>query len=51
MTKNEEVLFIYIMAEQNKNITILLVEDNPGDVRLIKEALKASAVLKQLFVV
>ncbi|MFH1440474.1 MAG: response regulator [Candidatus Omnitrophota bacterium] len=39
------------MAEQNKNITILLVEDNPGDVRLIREALKESAVLKQLFVV
>ncbi len=39
------------MNEQNKNITILLVEDNPGDVRLIKEALKESAVLKQLFVV
>lgn len=30
---------------------VLLVEDNPGDVRLIKEALKESRLLKELHVV
>ncbi|MBI2831978.1 MAG: response regulator [Chloroflexi bacterium] len=34
-----------------KVIDILLVEDNPGDVRLAKEALKDSKVKNQLFVV
>lgn len=34
-----------------KPIQILLVEDNPGDVRLTKEALKESKVLNRLHVV
>ncbi len=34
-----------------KVIDILLVEDNPGDVRLAQEALKESKVRNQLFVV
>ena len=34
-----------------KAIDILLVEDNPGDVRLAREALKASKVLNNIFVV
>jgi chemotaxis family two-component system response regulator Rcp1 len=34
-----------------KAIDILLVEDNPGDVRLAQEALKESKVKNQLFVV
>ncbi len=34
-----------------KVIDILLVEDNPGDVRLAKEALKESKVKNKLFVV
>jgi two-component system response regulator len=35
----------------NPGIRILLVEDNPGDVRLTKEALKEAKVRNQLFVV
>ncbi|MFZ2632452.1 MAG: response regulator [Desulfosalsimonadaceae bacterium] len=34
-----------------KVIDILLVEDNPGDVRLAKEALKESKVMNKLYVV
>ena len=34
-----------------KAIDILLVEDNPGDVRLAREALKESKVLNNIFVV
>lgn len=34
-----------------KSIDILLVEDNPGDVRLAKEALKESKVRNNIFVV
>ena len=34
-----------------KKIDILLVEDNPGDVRLAQEALKESKVRNKLFVV
>ena len=34
-----------------KEIDILLVEDNPGDVRLAKEALKESKVRNKLYVV
>lgn len=38
--------------EQNLSIVdILLVEDNPGDVRLTKEALKDSKIKNSLFVV
>ncbi len=36
---------------QGKAIDILLVEDNPGDVRLAQEALKESKVRNKLFVV
>src|SRR5512135_2522640 len=36
---------------QSKVIDILLVEDNPGDVRLAQEALKESKVRNKLFVV
>ncbi|MEJ2143222.1 MAG: response regulator [Gammaproteobacteria bacterium] len=35
----------------NSGIRILLVEDNPGDVRLTREALKEAKVNNQLFVV
>jgi chemotaxis family two-component system response regulator Rcp1 len=34
-----------------KSIDILLVEDNPGDVRLAQEALKESKIKNQLYVV
>lgn len=34
-----------------KPINILLVEDSPGDVRLIQEALKESKVLNEIYVV
>jgi CheY-like chemotaxis protein len=37
--------------ETGKPIDILLVEDNPGDVRLAQEALKDSKVRNNLFVV
>ncbi len=36
---------------EGKVIDILLVEDNPGDVRLAREALKESKVRNKLFVV
>jgi CheY-like chemotaxis protein len=41
------------MKEQvtGKPINILLVEDNPGDVHLTKEALKDTKILNQLYVV
>ena len=34
----------YTTARANKPVEVLLVEDNPGDVRLTQEALKESAV-------
>ena len=37
--------------DHNKAVDILLVEDNPGDVRLAQEALKTSKVRNNLFVV
>lgn len=37
--------------QQTRPIEILLVEDNPGDVRLTREALKEAQVLNQLHVV
>lgn len=37
--------------ERSRSIEILLVEDNPGDVRLIQEALKDSQALLNLHVV
>lgn len=37
--------------QQIRPIEILLVEDNPGDVRLTREALKEAQVLNQLHVV
>lgn len=39
------------MNERTNAIDILLVEDNPGDVRLTQEALKESKVRNQLFVI
>ncbi len=39
------------MKERLKPVEILLVEDNPGDVRLIVEALKDGKVLNKLSVV
>jgi CheY-like chemotaxis protein len=36
--------------QQIKPINILLVEDNPGDVRLTREALKEGKVLNNIFV-
>ncbi|MGA2668515.1 MAG: response regulator [Ignavibacteria bacterium] len=38
------------MHYQTKNIEILLIEDNPGDVRLIKEAFKESKILNNFSV-
>ena len=38
-------------VNHNKAVDILLVEDNPGDVRLAQEALKTSKVRNNLFVV
>ena len=38
-------------SEENKTIEILLVEDNPGDVRLTLEAMKAGKVLNHISVV
>jgi chemotaxis family two-component system response regulator Rcp1 len=37
--------------DEGKVIDILLVEDNPGDVRLAQEALKESKIRNKLFVV
>jgi two-component system, chemotaxis family, response regulator Rcp1 len=39
------------MSVCNGSIQVLLVEDNPGDVRLTKEALKEGKLLNQLTVV
>jgi CheY-like chemotaxis protein len=39
------------MIYQSKNVEILLVEDNPGDIRLIKEAFKDSKILNKFNVV
>jgi len=39
------------MDEKTHVIDILLVEDNPGDVRLAQEALKQSKIRNQLYVV
>ncbi len=39
------------MSEQLRPITILLVEDNPADVRFTREALKQSRILNLLHVV
>jgi len=38
------------MSEKNRPIEILLVEDNPGDVRLTQEALKDGKILNNLHV-
>ncbi|MFO8017763.1 MAG: response regulator [Promethearchaeia archaeon] len=38
-------------TEKGKPVEILLVEDNPGDVRLTKEALKESKIINNLHVV
>ena len=39
------------MSVYGGSIQVLLVEDNPGDVRLTKEALKEGKLLNQLTVV
>jgi chemotaxis family two-component system response regulator Rcp1 len=39
------------MDLQTKNVEILLVEDNPGDIRLIREAFKDSKILNNFIVV
>jgi CheY-like chemotaxis protein len=39
------------MAQRGKAVQILLVEDNPGDVRLTQEALKAITLANELHVV
>jgi len=39
------------MNEEIKNIEILIVEDNPGDVRLIQEAFKDSKVPRRFHIV
>ena len=38
------------VAELMKPVEILLIEDNPGDVRLTKEALKEAKVINNLTV-
>lgn len=42
--------FIFQMSKPREAVKILLVEDNPGDVRLVKEALREAQVRHQLFV-
>jgi len=39
-----------LKTERGSVVKILLVEDNPGDVRLTQEALKESKMLNELFV-
>jgi chemotaxis family two-component system response regulator Rcp1 len=39
------------MKKETKQVEILLVEDNPADVRLVREALKDSKILNNLSVV
>jgi chemotaxis family two-component system response regulator Rcp1 len=39
------------MAKEDEKIEILLVEDNPGDVRLIREGLKGSTIVGHISVV
>ncbi len=46
MKRNEAVR----RASEGKPIDILLVEDNPGDVRLTKEALRDAKVLNEIYV-
>ena len=38
-----------VLGHQGREIDILLVEDNPGDARLAKEALKEAKILNNLF--
>ncbi|MDM8535378.1 response regulator [Desulfobacterales bacterium HSG17] len=38
------------MKKENQSINILLVEDNPGDIRLTQEALKEGKILNTLHV-
>jgi chemotaxis family two-component system response regulator Rcp1 len=39
------------MAKEEEQIEILLIEDNPGDVRLIREGLKGSTIVGHISVV
>lgn len=39
------------MAKEEEKIEILLIEDNPGDVRLIREGLKGSTIVGHISVV
>jgi chemotaxis family two-component system response regulator Rcp1 len=39
------------MAPKENNLEILLIEDNPGDVRLIKDGLKNSRIINRISVV
>jgi two-component system response regulator len=39
------------MAKEEEKIEILLIEDNPGDVRMIKEGLKDSRIINRISVV
>ena len=38
-----------VLGSQGRAVEILLVEDNPGDARLAKEALKEAKILNNLF--
>lgn len=38
-----------VLGPQGREIEILLVEDNPGDARLAKEALKEAKIINNLF--
>ena len=51
MSSNISNLNYYSSITRSNIAEILLVEDNPGDVRLTKEALKESKVLNNLSVV
>lgn len=43
--------FIYLLQRPVKMKNILLVEDNPGDIRLTQEALKEAKIEHRLFIV
>ncbi|MBC8045908.1 MAG: response regulator [Fimbriimonadaceae bacterium] len=47
----EHIYFILLTVKKDSTVQILLVEDNPGDIRLTIEALKESQVKNYLHVV